>query len=201
MVGMTARWPALVVLVTALAALLGTGPAFAERATVNDATGDVWSPEGPRGWTHEGSVVNTDLRRTVFDFSQSQLSVTATYVNLKKNASDEINLDLLLRTDTGRLITVAVSTDWQFQSTSVALGDRDTAEVIDCEGATGSASAGSDVLRFAIPRSCLGDPAWIRFQGNANSFSESSAPYGLFRDDIRTARPPTQRWSHRLDAG
>ena len=182
-------------------ALFGATPAFAERATVPDATGDVWSPEGPRGWTHEGSVVNADLRRTVFVLTRDRLKVTASYVNLKKKASDEINIDLRVRTDDGRLIQVHVSEDWLFRYTFVALVDQETAELVECEGATGSANPGNDVLTFEVPRSCLGDPAWIRFQGNANSFSESSAPYGLFRDDIRTARPPTQRWSHRLDAG
>jgi hypothetical protein len=196
MSGMTARLLASVVFV----ALFGATPAFAGRATVPDATGDVWSPEGPRGWTHEGSVVNADLRRTVFELSEGRLTVTATYVNLKKKASDEINLDLLVRTDDGRLIQIHVSEDWLFRDTFVALVDQETADVVECDGATGSASPASDVLTFAVPRSCLGDPAWIRFQGNASSFSESSAPYGLFRDDIRSDRPPTQRWSHRLYA-
>ena len=62
----------------------------------------------------------------------------------------------------------------------------------------GSANLGSATITFSIPRSCLGDPAWVRYQLEAESYAESR---GLFVDDSRSARPEPKTWSRRLASG
>jgi hypothetical protein len=178
--------------------LLLAGPAHAERSLVRDGTGDVWSPEGARSWTHEGSVVNTDLTKTVVDHRAGAVAVTASYVELRRRVSDEISLDFTLRTSERRVFSIYVQEDWLFRGTYVPVLDVETQELIDCPGATGSSSIARRTITFTVPRRCLGNPAWVRYQFQAESYSEGG---GLYVDDARGRGPEPKVWSRKLYAG
>lgn len=178
--------------------LAAPAPAHAERSLVRDGTGDVWSPKGARSWTHEGSVVNSDLTKTVVDHRAGAVVVTANYSKLRKRVSDEIDLDFALRTSKRRLFSIYVQEDWLFRDTYVPVVDVETQALIDCPGATGSSSITRRTITFTVPRSCLGNPAWIRYQLQAESYTEGD---GLFVDDARSRGAEPRIWSRRLHVG
>ena len=183
----------------ALTMLLSAAPpSHGERAVLTDGRGDVWSPKGANGWERQGSVVNTDLRRTRLVHGTDSLKVKAKYRNLKRRVSDEIRFDLTVRNNQGELFDILVQTDWLFRSTTVSVWDALAYETVSCDAASGSASVVKETITFTVPRSCLGDPTWLKFFGHAESYAESR---GLFVDDISTARPEAEAWGPRLSSG
>jgi hypothetical protein len=57
--------------------LAASPPVQAVQLAVEDGVGDVWSPEGFANYTEEGSVVNTDLVRTVVRHRSREVIVRA----------------------------------------------------------------------------------------------------------------------------
>lgn len=182
----------------ALTMLLSTAPpSQGERAVITDGRGDVWSPNGANGWERQGSVVNTDVRRTRLIHGLDTLSVKVKYRNLKKRVSDEIDFELTVRNNQGEIFDILVVIDSLFRATSVTVWDAFAYEDVPCEGATGSASLARETISFTVPRSCLGDPKWVKVFGHAESYREGR---GLFIDDISTSRPDAEAWGPRLSS-
>jgi hypothetical protein len=202
MIRRTARTLALV-LATSAALAVATATAHAERVVLQDDSGDVWSPDGPNDFTAEGSVANTDLLRTWVRHQDRSVVVKARYVDLKKRVSDEIEFHAYLRTDRPRLYEVSAQVDWLGRETSYRLVRYSTGKVLDCGGLTGRTRFGVNTLRITVPRACLGNPRWVRFQGKAESYAEED---GLFIDDAQVAGPKSQYatakpWTLRLAHG
>ena len=181
-----------------LATLLSTAPpSHAEREVVIDGRGDVWSPKGANGWKRQGSVVNTDVRRTRLIHGLENLSVKVKYRNLKKRVSDEVDFELTVRNKQGEVFDVLVVVDSLFRATSVSVWNAIEYEEVPCEEAAGSASLARETISFTVPRSCLGSPKWVKVFGHAESYAESR---GLFIDDISTSRPEAEAWGPRLSS-
>lgn len=181
-----------------LTMLLSTAPpSHGEREVIVDARGDVWSPKGANGWERQGSVVNTDVRRTRLVHGLDSLSVKVKYRNLRKRVSDEIDFALTVRNNLGEVFDILVVIDSLFRATSVRVWNATAYEEVPCEQASGSASVARERISFTVPRSCLGDPKWVKVFGHAESYRESR---GLFIDDISTSRPDAEAWGPRLSS-
>lgn len=185
--------PLLAIAVVGLAA-----PASAERVAFRDVSGDVFSPDGPRDWTTEGSVVNTDVRRTSLAHTDDVVALTVRYADLRKRATEAIEFSAYLRTDDRHGYEAIVHVDWLGRGASVILIDEVTQDRVECDGLAGKADFATDVVRAAVPRSCLGDPAWLRYAGAAESYRESD---GSFVDSALSSTPDHDVWSTRVRTG
>lgn len=194
---------------TAVAVLLGgllavsAGPASAQRVVLTDDTGDVWSPDGPPGrWSAEGSVANTDVRATSVAHRVHRLVITSTYADLGDAASDEISWTGNLRTDgEHRRYQIRVSVDWRGESASSGLwrwGAGDWVRAVCDPGAPVTLRYPEDTLQVRVPTECLGHPRWVRFQGLAESYTESD---GLFRDPVAESGPNLREWTRKVRHG
>lgn len=176
--------------VTALAA-----PANAEREVLRDTTSDVWSPEGPGAFSEEGSVVNTDIKRTTIRHQDRFIVVKVRYVELKKRASDEVTFYGYLRTDRRRTYEVVIEADWLGRGADYILRKYSTGTPVDCDRIHGRTRFGVEVLRVSIPRSCLGKPRWVRFRGAGESYKEDE---GRFLDSAIGSGARLKVWSQRI---
>lgn len=186
----------LVSLVTALILVLVSPSAQADDTTIKDPVGDNWSPGGGQGgYTQEGSVPNTDLRRTHLLHQRRVVIFDLKYVDLKRRVSDEINVEMYLRTDDHVLYRVGAGVDWLGRSTVYDLAKGRDQIQQTCDSLGGTTSFAHNRLRIRIGRECLGNPRWVRFQGSADSYEEST---GLFLDSAIDEHPKPQVWSERV---
>jgi hypothetical protein len=177
-----------------------TAPAQAERAVVRDKSGDVWLTSGHGDYAKAGTQVNTDLTRTRVAHHKRFVVITADYVKLKKGVSESIEFDAALRTNGSRgYFLLNVEEDWLGEWTSYQLFGWARGQV-DCDGLTGRTRFGADTLEVRIPRSCLGHPRWIRFQGKTSSVIEDE---GIYIDNANGTKPKQslvlpKAWTRRL---
>lgn len=179
---------------------VSAGSAAADREALEDATRDVWSPVGGRTFSHEGSVVNTDLDRTVVRHSPRAVVAIARYVELRSRASDEITFYGYLRTSRARTFEVVVEVDWLGRGADYLLlqhGRNNDVSVVNCKRLGGRTSFARETLRINIPRSCVGRPRWVRFQGVAESYTERG---GRFLDQVIGTGARPKGWSPRIRA-
>jgi hypothetical protein len=183
-------------LLAALLSVLVAPSAKADDTVVRDSAGDNWSPGGGQGgYTSEGSVPNTDLRRTRLLHQRRLVILELKYVDLKRRVSDEINVEMQLRTDSHALYTVSASVDWLGRSTLYGLAKGRDQIQQNCDSLGGTTSFPHNRLRIRIGRECLGHPRWVRFRGKAESYKEST---GLFLDSATDDGPEPQEWSLRV---
>lgn len=191
-----------VVAVLILAGLLWAAPALApasgERDATVDETYDVWSPEGFNGFTPEGSVVNTDLRRTVVIHSPHTVVLEATYRRFRTGVSDEIRFTVYLRTSDRRRFAVHVFVDWDGRYTSASIWRGINELPLECSGLRARADFEANTLRVKIPRGCIRRPRWIRYQALAESYVEDE---NLWRDNALGPGPRLKTWSERIASG
>lgn len=174
-------------------------PAHAARVVTDDETSDVWSPNYPNGFTHEGSVPNTDLKSMVVRHRTRTVVVEAEYKNLKKRVSNEIRFEVYFRTNERRRYGLVASIDSNGRGTSYYLWRGINQIPIDCqEAVSGHTSFAHDRLTVKIPRVCLGAPRWVRYQALAESYEEST---GLFLDNATGPGPRLKTWSKRVRRG
>lgn len=200
MIRSTARSLALLLLIVATLAAVSV-PAHADRALLTDETSDVWSFVSPGHFTNEGSVKNADLERTWVRHQKRYVVVKALYVDLKKKASTSFDFHAYLDTRQ-RLYAVTVQVDGRGRWSGVHLVRYATLTEVDCDGLTHRVRFRVDTVRVRIPRACLDNPRWIRFQGRAASSKNDAG----FVDDAIVPRPKghlatRKPWTRRLYRG
>jgi hypothetical protein len=165
-------------LVAAVLVLLSPSTAMADETTVTDATDDVYGsvPEGFEQVEPVGTQVNTDLRRTVVEHRARALVVTVRYDDLVKRASASIRYEayINMRGD-GADMSLFVDIRPSLRRASVRLVD--FCCDVACSDTTATVKPAKDKLTVRVPRSCLGDPAWIRYRGQALSTDDADRLY------------------------
>lgn len=170
-------------LAAATLVLAAAGTAQAATVRVDDAQGDVW--KGTFGshrahWDEAGSALNADIDKTDIDHGVDTLTLTTTFKRLeKKKAFFQAFYDI--RTDAGNeygAMTYAGPHMWAgghdvFDMSGVArpmtaLRGTPPPDVF-CPEATHDISYADDTVTVTIPRSCLGDPSWVKVQSLALS--------------------------------
>jgi hypothetical protein len=201
---------------TALAAatlvLTAAGTAHAESATVNDRTGDVWRvPLAESGsFSEVGSTLNGDIDRTVVDHSTDTLTITTTFARMarKKVAFQPY---YVIRTDSGGEYLAAAYAgprEWDGEHmldgisasprTLPSLRGVPPTEEESCADMTHRFSYRKDTATVEIPRSCVGDAAWVKVK----SLAISAKPRGerLLVDNGHIRGHAYRGWTGQVDA-
>jgi hypothetical protein len=191
---MPAMQGSIVALVSALIVSVAA-PAVADSTTLTDPQGDVYlSQDGPpSGYEPAGSVVNTDLLRTKVKHGKSAVRLALRYQRLARNRSAFISYDAELRVPGGDIFHGLVVVDPSLSSAYVNVTDEDYVTDEDCT--TGRVRVRPDVDRVLvrIPRSCLGDPAWVRFGGTALSIAPGKKQKSYLDNALSTGGTVTKR--------
>jgi len=163
--------------VLALAALLwGTSPALGEswhgHDTARDARSFLIDASGRCATVTTGAVAPADARRDVVrlgvDHGEEAVELT---LNLRDVArrDRETTYEFVLRTPERLFIAVAFPgrrlRPALFAARAVRrhdCGRRLTIHLRSCDGLLGDADAGSDRVTISVPRSCVGEPRWVR---------------------------------------
>ena len=202
---------------TSLAAALTTaalvasgGSAHAEEAVVDDPFRDVWqTPDYSEGaeWHEIGTRVNVDIDRSLIRHRAHDLVASITYRNLRKRG-DRYVAGWKLRTDAGREFLVGVDAESGRWAGDLALFDLNPPPAegeleggvawVECDGSH-HIDYSADRVKVWLPRSCIGDPVWVRGMSLAESFSSDDP--GAVRDHGLHRGQELQGWTERLSVG
>lgn len=158
---------------------LAASPADAQRHTSHDARGDVVKNalNYPRveaaKLPHRRLGDVTSLRAT---HGARRVNVAMGHARLDRDAITEGAHLFSLRTSNGPRIGIALEvTDRQVGEAQFFRGDQQAT----CQGLRGRVDYAHQTVRFSVPRSCLGDPRWVRVGGSTWIITEE----GYFIDD------------------
>jgi hypothetical protein len=139
------------VVVGSLAAVaLAAAPAQAQQSSTRDAVRDV-TVFRDNGITTRPTIKNGDIRRTTIAHKDRKVTLRVSVRDLAKKG-DGLLQYTEIRTPTNRydLSVYAGPGNWAGTHPS------------SCAGATHKINYRKDVFTYAIPRSCLGSPRWVR---------------------------------------
>lgn len=181
-----------------LPALLAAGPARAESSTLRDHTGDMWTVrEGETTGEPAPRARIGDIVRTTFRHTDTRVVVRARFVELAP-VGRRFTLWVGLRSRDGRETILGVRTSRRDRDGHTILMDAHGRD-LDC-AVRHRLSYSRDVVRAVVPRTCLGDPASLRF----NVLSEQWGRRLFFAnlDDGHTPDVPGRiRWTAPVRAG
>lgn len=190
-----------ILLTAAVVVAAAVVPSHADRASRTDQAGDVWLEEGIEGeeqLSEAGSVVNTDIIRTGVRHTDRSVNVTTKFVKLKKKVSEEIELRIYLRTNLSHVYGVLVHVNTWDDYSYYELFRFGEAGFIRCD-LSGSTQFDTEVLKVRVPRSCIGNPKWVRYQSRATSYVEDVGMYSDSAMGLGSGEP--KAWSKRLYRG
>lgn len=166
--------------VVAAAALAATtAPAHADSHVSRDARGDVVqlaaaddeSLAEPAPGRKEGDVLRMRVTH-----GERAVHATIRYHRLSKPRGDDLGLHLLsLKTSKGRLADAVVVTDRRNPQGDVIWAWGDAPRT--CPGLRTHIDYAADRVRLTVPRSCLGEPRWVR-GGGGGSLMQGETLYG-----------------------
>jgi len=137
---------------------LGAAPASADTITHTDAAHDVQRFDGDTQTTVP-AVTEGDVRRVTVAHTSGRLVVKLKYAELSRTRWFGVTL---VRTSSGKLFEVDLvaskNLGWQGKLT-VAAGN---GSEIACSGADRKVDYAVNTVRISVPRSCLGDPRWVK---------------------------------------
>jgi hypothetical protein len=172
-----------------------SAPALADSATIRDPKGDVYlSNDGPASsYKPVGSKPNTDLLRTRVKHTRTSVRLTIRYQNLARDASKFISYDAELRVPGGEIFHGLVVVDPGLASGYVNVTDADYVVDEACTAGRVQVRPAEGRVLVRIPRSCLGDPRWVRFGGTALSIATGKKDKTYLDNALPTGGGVTQR--------
>jgi hypothetical protein len=182
--------------VAASALVVAPGPADA--LSRYDESGDVWKVNVTSRLQKRhpaGTRANADLRGVTVKHRKRAVRVRADY-NLLRTDAGVFRLTVRLRDERTRTRTVYVRVDPGRSRASRLEGKagRDRR----CPGLSSQVDFRRDTLRVRVPRRCLGNPGWVRFQATATAVERDGRRIALYVDDARSTRSTPRDWSRRL---
>lgn len=187
-----------VLLISALLTFAGAQSASAERKVTFDGSGDVWASESSDEWASTDWAPNVDVRRTVMDHQRDLVYWRANYVNLRDWVSEEIQLNVEVRTDGGGRFEAVIFIFWDGHSAGGYLADADGLPV-RCRAMRSGTSFSKNTVWLNIPRECLGNPKWVGYRAYASSFDADFVYY--YRDVVPGSGHELEGWSERVRRG
>lgn len=162
-------------------------PSLAAKVVIKDGKSDTWSDtwdDEAEAWayTEAGSMPNTDVVRTTLTHTATEVRITVTYADLVVDGPSPTNRSWLRLSTGDRAVLTVWTTDKG--KTELFLWRPDAAHPrAACRGVPGAFDFDADSLTVGVPRSCLGDPAWVRLHGSSLT-EDPSDPGGeaLFQD-------------------
>jgi hypothetical protein len=174
-----------------LVVALHAAPAAAASLTVRDATGDMWIlEEGSDDPDPAPHARIADIVRTTYRHTQDRVVVRARFVELAP-VGRRFTLWVGLLDQDGRETTVGVrATRRDRDGRTILMGAR--GREIEC-AVRHRIDYRDDVVRIEVPRSCLGDPARLRFNALSEQWGRRLLLANL--DDGLTPGEPRRHWT------
>lgn len=192
------------------AAVLPAAAASAESAVVHDKTGDVWeavyNPEtGASTFEEAGSVLNSDIKQTTVRHTDRRVQITVEFVEMKPKRIHPANYGFVrLDDDTTWVVGAYVDDEWNAQAFmgQESLGRGMAARRgVACQGMKAAADYEADTLSVSVPRSCLGNPRWIEYNGRAVGQQSSQDSSHMYFDNAQNKGHGEGGWSDRIKKG
>ena len=188
----------LAVLAAALVLAVGS-PAHAQRMERDDPVGDVFRMGEAGGTRMSGTLENTDATRVVLDHRRTRFVTSVTYDSVSGAGFEEIFLGEEVRTSAGDRFHVFVRLDYHLRHATLSLyAVPGNGYEVPCSAVSATVDRDQRRVRWVIPTSCLGSPAWLQVRAYAGSVTENVVE---FADNLLTEGTPGGRWSPRLQAG
>jgi hypothetical protein len=166
-------------------------PALAGSLTVRDATGDMWVvEEGSNEPDPAPHARIGDIERTTYRHTAHRVVVRTRFVELAP-VGRRFTLWIGMLDEHRRETTVGVRATRRDRDGHTILMD-DHGRDIACD-VRHRVRYGRDVIRVVVPRSCLGDPARLRFSTLSEQWGRRLFFANL--DDGLTAREPRVHWT------
>ncbi len=186
-------WPAVLagLLVTGLVAT--TTPAFAEDVSLRDRRSDMWRTEA--AGTPEPAPDSTvgDILAATVRHQPSTVVVFLRYVDLRR-IGPYTNYTVRLENGAGLLREVTLEAGPGSWKGSVRVFRRDGSRATNCLP-DHQIDYDSNTVRLLVPRSCLGDPTFVR--ANLNSF-RADVNSRFFSDNPHDDQPFSRFWTRWL---
>jgi hypothetical protein len=159
--------------------------AHAERVVHNDARGDLiyqtYNPEtSESGEEPAPSATVGDVVRTAVRHRTSNVFVAVTFADLRR-ADDLSGHVLRLVTNEGLKRNVFLEVTKENPRGSLSMS-KSAGPRVTCKGLSRDIDYSTEVLKFAIPRSCLGSPSWVRVGFMSYRYPDSSSYNGYIDD-------------------
>jgi hypothetical protein len=184
-------------------AVLGAAaaPASAARVLTPDSSGDTWSRGTDGVFSEAGSRVNTDVVASAVRHTMQRVNASVRYDDLVRS-TDHVVTPVRVHASNGRTYLLRVT---------AGPGDRDgTARLVRytgtgaqtarvaCSGLRHSISYADDLVAVNVPRSCLGNPAWVQYGGTVRTVDGSGS---VFTDTLLDSGPVNDLYSARIQRG
>ena len=146
------------------ASVVPAGAAAAEdvtsRVILKDPSGDVWAiGDGEHdGWAPAGDVPTADVVRAVVRHGRANVVVTMTFANLRRVEAQSYSAMVVTPEQYGAAFVMAGPGRWRGRHMLV---DGEFGRV-RCRGLRHSIDYRADRVEIAIPRRCIGRPAWVK---------------------------------------
>jgi hypothetical protein len=166
---------AVAALVSAGALLGPAGAASAAKVTVHDETSDVFAMKydvdaDAYYYPPMGSLPNTDVVRTTVKHTRTAVRFTAKYIDLVEGGDvSGPEFDIYLRLSTGLSANLDVWEDTPGNIDTFLWRPGTAHPKKPCDGVQGDVDYDKNIVTGSVPRSCLGNPAWVQVLGNAMS--------------------------------
>ena len=184
------------------AVLTPAGTAYAAGLTVTDGTAYVWESTDQAEYVASAQVDNVDVQSLRVRHLANRIVVTASYVELVKDADVTLVVSNVLRFDDGPAVTIMVDTFQKASGESVLYTRRGP---VDCGGFDATIDYAADTVELVVPRTCVGTPRWVEANyvalGNAEGESEDGPTYTNYRDNALTTGSGTGGWTERVRRG
>lgn len=185
--------------------------AHADAGAVDDGTGDVWTqqydPETDEmTWVLVEGTDNVDLTRTVVKHTNKRIAVTATFADLVKDSEYAAGYSLRMVLNDGRKAWFSINEDgdepWTWLTVQFKAGGAYDKH-LECPGVRAAFDWDADIVTGSFPRSCFGDPKWLKFHGDA--VTDTSGDNVWLWDNAHNGDPvdwnDLKPWSSRIKAG
>ena len=189
---------------TLTAVLAPAGAAFADALVVDDSTSDVWEDvydeeTQTQTYVEAGSVVNVDVASTDLRHKAKKVVITFTYADLKSKQVHFMTRSRL-RFDDGPKVVAAVNAMDTWKGRAELAKDR-TGEPISCDGLSRAIDYDLNTVELSIPRSCLGNPAWVELNSVNIGYDEVDGTFHNYLDNVLRAGHSYDGWSDRVAKG
>lgn len=171
---------AIVAAVSAAAVIAPAGAAFASSAAINDSVNDTWEnvwdeETQTSSWEDSGSYDNIDVDRVVVSHSDRRIEIKVKYAALKKTGPNFYAFGIL-RFDEGKSWMLGVDTadgpdGWDTHGFAMPHGAQSGRGDAPCEGVKGSVNFADDVMIVSAPRSCMGNPRWVKAHVSSGGYN------------------------------
>lgn len=140
-----------------VATSLIASPAYAEKLERRDPKRDVisWIDDVDQQ-SHTPGIRSADLTKVLIRHGKQRVKVRVRVVNLRSNGDTFLSMHLW--TDTS---VYGISVHTGLGTSEIRITDK-RGNDLACDKARFRYDTERDVVRFAVPRSCLGDPKWFR---------------------------------------